>query len=53
MCPVTQDKQVAITLAGHTSEIHKKEIHFCIIRKFGINSPKILKQIVITDSNQR
>lgn len=43
MCPVSQDKQVPMTSAGHNSEIHKKEIYFCTIRKFGINSPKILK----------
>lgn len=43
MCPVSQDKQVAMTSAGHNSEIHKKEIYFCIIRKFGMNSLTILK----------
>lgn len=43
MCPVSQDKQVAMTSAGHNSEIHEKEIYFSIIRKFGINNPKILK----------
>lgn len=32
-----------MTSAGHNSEIYKKEIYFYIIRKFGINSPKILK----------
>lgn len=43
MCPVSQDKQVAMTSAGHNSEIHKKEIYFRIIKKSGINSSKILK----------
>lgn len=32
-----------MTSAGHNSEIHEKEIYFSIIRKFGINNPKILK----------
>lgn len=48
ICVLSQDKQIAMTSAGHNSEIHKKEIYFCIIivfvsSKFGINSPKILK----------
>lgn len=43
MCPVSQNKQVAMTSAGHNSEIQKKEIYFCMIWKFGINSHKILK----------
>lgn len=49
-----------MTSAGHNSGIHKVEIYSCIIRKFVINSLKILKhsykrfqsKVEITEKNQ-